>query len=1004
MAEIPTNIITKGTKYQNISEVSGDAHSRTTMALAPLPSNKKEMQPHTQLINTEETALSNQGIDVSQPPGIINARYVKQLMTPSGLKPVVLLTDLDVPLDVEYDYMPHCALPEQGHVWSGRFNSVAIVGDPAISSHVHFNLRTIYYQRPFQYFNSHVIVRLICKPALSQSQVLWVSRSADLLDFNTKRHINEIGFTWIPSQANEIFVLMPWFNENYVVPTETNLSSVFGYINVRNLTPIVSAEGNNVPLDITYYFAPHNMYTYNPLPVNAEHIGMSKTTITLATGDFQFDGGLPGGDITPFGVIQTYGDSYFRIKELVLDMTINTGIITPLTQTCEIYISQAGDSNLYHTLVYGTGIPENIWPLKGSVKTNHDGVYGHGTYTIGYILYDSAGLQRPATIRTGTTFGLDVIYTGEEPIYSPATLFHEQGKTGVEGRLKEIKPTFQPIVVNYDELPVIGVYLNNGISNTISKISAAFHAIDYVIGEKSNVISQAPDLIEYTLLHDSKVIFKSYGSTKKQAKYDGFEAILPYLQKIAIAKRLEIVEEQIFEYKYDSLSDTASKTYGTMIDHNRREDHHYMFLDTLEINATNKFTPFNFNINLSHVGSIYPFVNTREYHRHLLKSRMPIVSIRSNKSPYSNLLCRLVQGTYTSLDELMQLPGPEWDPTITDLAVQPYWTHQTPGVIDLDIPMTLFLLSGQIDISGLQLVVFFNTSTLDYHHRIDYNATQPPPSEEVRYDPVVAGILKDLEMCSKCAISPCSCELLKTRKPKSIGVFQEEGLDSLTALEEKNVQVIGQSSSTQLEGVTMETMRETTALETGKTQTEKDYHFVGVCNTPINVTKFIVIPLSHLSFGKMEVTTAKKYHLWMGEPSFKISSALSSIEPGILYISQVPADFDFANADAEDTIRMYSNTQQMTWNESINFPVKWFNPIPTQKVDYTSTSTPLPQLGYIVISVPTQTVTQGQPIASNLKITVHCNTSNIGYKLPTYRYTDFTYPGFKYALYTRPSL
>jgi hypothetical protein len=383
----------------------------------------------------------------------------------------------------------------------------------------------------------------------------------------------------------------------------------------------------------------------------------------------------------------------------------------------------------------------------------------------------------------------------------------------------------------------------------------------------------------------------------------------------------------------------------------------------------------------------------------------------------------------------MQLPGPEWDPTLTNLQIQPYWKDPTPAVTQIKIPFTLVLLSGQIDVSGMQLLVFFNTSTLHYHHKIDYNPAQPAVVTEL------SSILNELGMCRSCSTDPCQCSkssklifdrrlpfmrVAGTVSPNSVltispseetppmnllpsippgkeiinGILQ--GIESETITEQVENQSLETRSPQKLDGVTMETTRIHDTLETGKTQIEKDYHFVGAISTPLSLNlRFIAIPISHNAFGKMEVTSAKKYRYWQGEPTFKVTLTASSVLPGIVYLAQVPPDFDLTTLKAESALRMYSSTQEVFWNSSVELPIKWYDPIRQKIVDYTTNPAP-PQLGYLVLAFPTPTGSTFGSGDQNIKITVHCDTANIGYSRPSYSYPNFDYPGLQFTVYTSP--
>lgn len=1024
-----TPIATPGTKY----------HNQTESTVNELPSNAVDEQPRTQLIHTSESGVSNQAIDVSYPPGAINARYVIPLMTPSGMKPVILLTDEEINLDVFYDYIPGCALPEQGHVWSDKQDSVSQEGKPTVSTAPSFSKRTLYYMQPFQFYNSSVIVRLICKPALSQSQSMWVSRSDEPLDFSTNRNVNEIGFNWIPSRANEIFVLLPFYNENFIVPTSEDLQNVFGCINVRPITDLVTATGNDAPLSVNYYFSPYKMYTYSPLPIalcpTAPIVGsltvLDQSAITTGT--------------TDLGVISVSEPTYISTRALSFD---SAGVSVDVFLRLDGLQIGAVGKNSNQELINAASQPVLFTTGNYSldVVTNADG-------TVGPIALNYANIQ------------------GEPISFTPAT---EQ--SGDVTCPKEIESDVYEDYFDSFILPAF-LELDERITSTISRVSNGFNLSDFKVDFETTVISQNPDMVESRLSHDGKVIFKIYARDKRIGKEVGFmkiedyykeskaainaqikqEVLEDYFRRMEVDDPVEKGQEQIFEYEYNPKSLSPSLTYGKMIDHNKRENRHDMYLTTLQISATNKYTPFNFTVDLSQVDAEYPYINTREYLRHYLKSRMPIVYVRSNKTPYSNLLCRLVQGTYSSYEEVMQLPGQEWDPTVTDLPIQPYWNFQTPGVTDIVIPFTLVLLSGQIDEAGMQLVIFFNTSTLQYHHKIDYDPTEPARREEdrtVTVNPtntrriaealgIKDGIIPEASIHypkppslpigntltvpdlishsshhhpkPSATIYPGD-SIYMAEIPKDVPTYRhdelrrkreteiekgvEQGCESETKVEREDIRSVEERSPNKLEGVQMETNRAHFSLEEEKTQIEKDYHFVGAITTPLDSTlKFIAIPINHTAFGKMEVTNAKVRKFWQGEPTFKITTAISSVLSSIIYVTQVPADFDFTNNKAEAAIRMYSHTQKVAWNESCELPVKWYSPLPQRTVEY-PTDASKPQLGYVVIAFPTlsgATFAQGD---QNIKITIHCDTANIGYSRPSNRYPDFSYPGIQYTRYS----
>lgn len=1037
--------IASGTKY----------HNQTESTVNQLPSNAIDEQPRIQLIHTKESSVSNQAIDSSYPPGAINARHVVPLMTPSGVKSVILLTDELIDLDVQHDYLPGCAMPEQGHVWSDRFESVSQSGNPTISEPPLFSQRTEYYIKPFQFFNSHVLVRLVCKPALSQSQTMWVSRSDEPLDFSNNRFVNEIGFSWNPSRANEIFVLMPWYNEDFVVPVDDDYGSTFGYLNVRNITELVTSTGNDAPLTVNYYFCPYKLYTYVPKPVSTEIPSVKIGAIEIDSASTSY----PIGD-TPLGSIELLEPTYIIGRELKGtqdDSQVTVSVVINIDATT------VGGMTKKSSTEYSMGVSPVVFPI--------------GTYDVSISV---AGSKYTAT-RATTVNWFNV--GGSTPVFTPIS----KGVLNVDDSIqtKEIKNTIHQNYFDSTILPTV-IPLNPTIRDIVSRVSNGFHLVHYKVNFETNVISQNPDIVESKLLYGNSPIFKVYESNKKAGKEKGFNLIFDFYTRkskivddlinlsnvakdpvdltkykddlIDLSESIDYGREEIFEYQYNPRSSAPASVYGKMDDHNPRENRHDMYLETIDITSTNKYTPFNFEVDLSRVDTSYPYINTREYLRHYIKSRMPIVYIRSNKSPYSNLMCRIVQGTYSSYEEVMQLPGQEWDPSETDMPVQPYWFYQTPGVTKIKIPFTVVLLSGQIDDAGMQLMVFFNTSTLEYHHKIDYNpgdvtttSTRDPTvtvnsantlsiaaALGVNSNGVIPDILNnipDLPDPGSLGISlPSSndisnlansvlptrirkpfpttyehSELRRRRRRRSVGEDEydseeiEEGIlqgfESETKVEREEGRSLEERSTDKLEGVQMETNRSHYSLEKRKVQSEKDFHYVGAITTPFDSNlKFIAIPINHSAFGKTEVTSAKPAKFWQGEPTFKVTTTLSSTLSGIIYIAQVPEDFDFTNNKAESAIRMYPRTQKVAWNESGELPIKWYSPKPQLTVEYVDTVSK-PQLGYLVIAFPTvsgATFTGGD---NTIKITIHCDTANIGYSRASYRYPNFSYPGLKSKRY-----
>jgi hypothetical protein len=234
--------------------------------------------------------------------------------------------------------------------------------------------------------------------------------------------------------------------------------------------------------------------------------------------------------------------------------------------------------------------------------------------------------------------------------------------------------------------------------------------------------------------------------------------------------------------------------------------------------------------------------------------------------------------------------------------------------------------------------------------------------------------------------------------PSDVGldVGEEQG-EEQTIIEKEEVcdEPIQTRSPSKIEGVSAETNRLPFRPETFKSNIDNDFQFVDIINESLSGLKLISIPINHNLFGKMEVTNAKRYKYYTGEPEIKISSECNSTIPGFWYIVQVPPGIDTSNI-TQNFIRMFNHTYCSLFNGITTLPLKWMNPIPRQNVVYPTTATS-PQLGnlLLVLAIPTGASFAGAD--TNAKITIHCNTSNLSYDIGNYSFTNFSYNNLPYT-------
>lgn len=872
------------------------------------------------LINTRDEADVDQAIDRDAFPGLDSHRRMKTMLTPSGKKQVIFLTDdttLEKPnLDI-VDYVPSFPLPEMGHVESTKYNSSAGV---LLQAPV-FSPRTTELMKFATYFNSSVIVRLVCKPPLTQSQTFWVSRTFRTTDSDFR---NNIGFQWTPSRANEIFVCMPWAEFNYMSSVDSDLASIFGSLSVRPLTSLVAEPNTAVPLEISAYFAPHDMVLFVPRPVNPV-VCPPPPTPTLYVQTFTLGSGTVN---TPSGstlvLAQPAKVSWGRVA------------FTPDVPTANGSISL----NPFGMFLVYTASGNNIDP-----RTDNNEIQSPGSYPLQFT--GSAGTYTLASVTVYSAYpdAGSIVPTSEVEAVIPTDGLIES----------EWHPDFFFLESSIDST----LNLLESIKEPIGQLTSAFKEQDKKLTFESKVLSQSPPSVKATMLLDGKEIAHLRAPNFKTGKRMMAEL---FIQLVEDSRGWE----QIFEYSYNQNSKTPCNLYGHQGDHSIREDSHWFHTNDEPLASADENSVINISLNLSSVVSANPNVNLREYFRHLVKSRFPLIKLQVVKTPYSNLKLRVVQGTYTSISDVMQLPGIEWDPALGDIKFEPYWTYPTPGVTNIILNLSIIIIRGSIADSGARLVAYYNTSNLEYFHYKDYDTPIPVTVRNVfpkKKGRLVTGQLQIAEM-----------------------TVLEKTLDDGHGHLEGREREVTSSVALSLDPQPM----------VGPTHSERKFHYVGSINVPATTTKFVVIPLSHINFGKFIMNTAAKYRMWRGTPIFKVTFSSNFILSNIAFLAQVDTGLTYSSLSLEDLVMMYPHGKQTMHDGSTEVPAKWRQPVPFMPVLYDTPAQS--QLGDLVIGFTGSNVTFADS-DPNIRIVVECCTTDFKYQIPSNspfaNNANYTYPGMQ---------
>ncbi|APG78479.1 hypothetical protein 2 [Wenling crustacean virus 6] len=222
---------------------------------------KKRSVPYVPMYKPSDEGQSLQGIDEECAPGPNAARKVVQLMTPSGLKDVIVLAD-DIPTRSRADYLLRQEAPETCNVWTEP--EVMTVNESIKPT---FSSRVLYFMNLFYNFHSHVIVRLVAKPPLFSAQRFWVTTDPD----SDGENYDSVGFDWNPSLENEIYVLMPWVDFTHMRPVDTILDDTFtglGTFRVIPVTNLVYESGAPTTLDVAYMCCPYTLTLFDPRAVD----------------------------------------------------------------------------------------------------------------------------------------------------------------------------------------------------------------------------------------------------------------------------------------------------------------------------------------------------------------------------------------------------------------------------------------------------------------------------------------------------------------------------------------------------------------------------------------------------------------------------------------------------------------------------------------------------------------------------------------------------------------
>lgn len=611
--------------------------------------------------------LFEQAIDKTEVGvGVDSSRKMVKVNTPSGPQTAVAMAVNDIANET-VDFTLNQPLVEHCKNWC----PIVPLPSAATSYRPDFNVRTLLYMAFFQQYRTDMVWKIVAKPPLFQAQRFWVSfqptidgTPTDIIDFN-----DLIGFEWNASEENEIYVVTPWSSTDYM--TDTLDFTQNGMLRIDPVTELISEDGLPEPLNISVYAAPLNMELFipdvikNPLPAD-----VVENVLTLdLTGDAGFSVSEAGAPIYVGALSFAWTDGgAFNYGTTGLDI-IDFDAESPNFILDNILINQGAT-------VFGTNLPSDFtitlyfYSTKSFIITTNR---NHNSKI--------AGLDYNKIPVTGTNIEVSD-FPNLLATYKILDL--------------DTSEIFKVTTEGYDNEPLMN--------------------INFITGSGSLIEIPLSDPVSFTFPVPMTVNLISSG--------------VPTISNNLEFRREFNAQHQMFGYKYNPSFNKNNQVYGKMTDHTSRLDAQWSKISAQLI--ANPEDSLTFDI-LEPQESFANF----DRNRHLLFSKNPIVKFTATSNPSTNILLRLTQKNtpdQLTLEQALQLPGMEWDIKSGPMVFQPYWTGQYPAdYATVETSSTTVPVYIQVDVLGgtvgttFELVAWYNTKTLDYHHMLG-----PEPSLDSR--------------------------------------------------------------------------------------------------------------------------------------------------------------------------------------------------------------------------------------------------------------------------------
>lgn len=432
-----------------------------------------------------------------------------------------------------------------------------------------------------------------------------------------------------------------------------------------------------------------------------------------------------------------------------------------------------------------------------------------------------------------------------------------------------------------------------------------------------------------------------------------------------------LMEEQISEYKYNDNFTVDSRVYGKTGNHTSRCDTHWDAQPSIYFNTTN---------DVKYVTNTKKGTAALDSARHYFQSKHPVIKLTSTSVPSSNVLLRVTQikpGTTPTLEEVLELPGVEWDPKTGPLIMQPYWRSKHPlrGTTGLsDFLFQLDVLGGTISTEPLVVTPFVNYTCVNYHMpflKASSVVRLPTFNEQMESDKksVTENHQDHSETTTSNAVSSSITGNVKVSNPTV--VVEEDSLKQYSP------------------GDISQTWRQILKFQITSLQTA------------------IAFAITNQAFGAPAFQESQRYSFWRGNPTFKFVVSAPRNYNGLFYSTSFPASMDINSVKSTQILHDREVSTFTAIDGSLEITPQWGTTMPRLKNIFDVNNNVNNQdtvMGYLILFA--------DQLANNatINVSVFCDSSDVEFILEAGRDIDaewtppalITPPAFQYETSLSP--